>query len=141
MPAKEQSGGKSKQIQAAKSAARHGAKQVKKKWSKVSTKEQKGAAAVLLDAPSYAKLISSVPTMKNITIASVADRLQCNLTVARRAIHMLSRKKMIKPLVRHGSFVLYTRFPAKEAELKAAEEAKAAAKKPQAQKKAKAASE
>ena len=59
--------------------------------------------------------------MKTITIATVADRLNCNLSVARRAIHKLLSENKIKPLVMHSKFYLCTRFPQKEGE-KPAEE-------------------
>ncbi|KAA6370095.1 MAG: hypothetical protein EZS28_034377 [Streblomastix strix] len=108
-------GGKSKQTQQKKSAAKRigGSGKAKKKWSKSTTKESKTTANVLLDAPTYEKLQSSVPTMKNITVSSVADRLQCNLSVARRGIRLLKEKGLIRPVIEHSTFLLYTRLAAK----------------------------
>jgi ribosomal protein S25 len=108
------------------------------KWSKTTAKEQKGQANVLLAAGAEQKALTTIRTMKNITLGSVADRLQCNLSLARRLIRIVAKEKGIKPLVVSNAFTLYTRLPAAEAEAKAQEDAKATAgKKQQPQKKGK----
>ena len=67
--------------------------------------------------------MGSLPTMKTITIASVADRLNCNLSVARRAIRLLLKEEKIKPLVMHSKFYLCTRLPGTAVAEKADEKA------------------
>ena len=66
--------------------------------------------------------------MKTITIASVADRLNCNLSVARRAIRQLLEKKAIQPIVLHSKYYLCTRLHAKEGEVQEEAPAKGAKK-------------
>ncbi|KAK2961279.1 putative small subunit ribosomal protein S25e [Blattamonas nauphoetae] len=117
-------GGKSKQGQAKKAMQKAGASKSKKKWSQESAKTSKTAAAVLLDAQGLEKLKTSIPSMKNITTASVADRLGCNLSLAKRVIRKLHAEGKIKEVHKNGNFLLYTRIAGKETDAAIVEEAK-----------------
>eukprot|EP01090_Pellita_catalonica_P002418 TRINITY_DN11_c0_g1_i2.p1 TRINITY_DN11_c0_g1~~TRINITY_DN11_c0_g1_i2.p1 ORF type:complete len:121 (-),score=32.75 TRINITY_DN11_c0_g1_i2:78-440(-) len=103
--------GKSKQIQAAKSAAKKsggGAKAKKKKWSKGKVRDKLNNQ-VLMDKPSYDKLLKEVPKYKVITVAVVSDRLKINGSLARAALKELEAKGEIKLVTSHNSMNIYTK--------------------------------
>eukprot|EP00771_Trimastix_marina_P004159 gnl/Trimastix_PCT/9.p2 GENE.gnl/Trimastix_PCT/9~~gnl/Trimastix_PCT/9.p2 ORF type:complete len:115 (+),score=34.99 gnl/Trimastix_PCT/9:74-418(+) len=107
MPPKTKSGGKSKQIQAAKSASKKGQK--KKKWSKTKVRDTKATVGVLFDSATYTKLMKQISTSRIITPFTVADRLNVNLSLARRAISELLEKGVIRTVVSHHAQKIYTR--------------------------------
>ncbi|EGG14144.1 40S ribosomal protein S25 [Cavenderia fasciculata] len=90
-------GGKSKQIQAAKSAAGN-QKGARKKWSKGKSKE-KLANLVLLDKETFNKVNKELPGQKVITIANVSDKYKVNGSLARRIIRDFAAKGQIKKVI------------------------------------------
>jgi len=108
MPAKE--GGKSKQIQASKQAAKGGAggKAKKKKWNKGKAKEKLNNL-VLFDKPTYEKLYKEVPSWRLITPTIVSERLRVSISLARRAVRELVTKGLIREVVNHNAQLIYTR--------------------------------
>jgi len=105
-------GGKSKQIQAQKAAAKKsktgGGKAKKKKWSKGKTKEKLNNL-VLFDQATYDKLLKEVPNSRLITPSVVSERLKVNGSLARKAIRELVSKGLIRPVSLHSSQAIYTR--------------------------------
>ncbi|KAN0033008.1 hypothetical protein ACTA71_011215 [Dictyostelium dimigraforme] len=103
-------GGKSKQIQASKAAAKgssHGGAG-RKKWSKGRSREKLNNA-ILFDKETYAKLLKEMPTAKVITTAVVSERMKCNGSLARKAIKELLSKGLIRQVIKgHGNGV-YTK--------------------------------
>ncbi|KYQ92458.1 40S ribosomal protein S25 [Tieghemostelium lacteum] len=99
-------GGKSKQIQSAKAAAKsQSAKGSRKKWSKGKSREKLNNM-ILFDKDTYAKLLKDIPTAKVITTATISDRMKCNGSLARRAIKELLSKGLIRQVIRsHGNGV------------------------------------
>ncbi|CAK9094967.1 40S ribosomal protein S25 (S31) [Durusdinium trenchii] len=81
--------------QKAKAAMAGGGKGKKKKWAKGKVRE-KAFNMVLFDKPAYEKLISEVPKMKLISVATVVERLKVNGSLARRAILELEEKGLVK---------------------------------------------
>ncbi|KAF2073331.1 hypothetical protein CYY_005349 [Polysphondylium violaceum] len=109
MPPKEKAGGKSKQIQASKSAAKSsGAKGARKKWSKGKSREKLNNM-VLFDKDTYAKLMKEVPTSKVITTATVSERMKCNGSLARKAIKELLSKGLIRQVIKGHCAGVYTK--------------------------------
>eukprot|EP00761_Pharyngomonas_kirbyi_P011147 gb/GECH01011172.1/.p1 GENE.gb/GECH01011172.1/~~gb/GECH01011172.1/.p1 ORF type:complete len:108 (+),score=27.80 gb/GECH01011172.1/:1-324(+) len=104
--------GKSKEIQAAKAAAKNSTGKAKKKaWTKRTTKE-KANNEVFIDEKTYKKLVNDIPKAKNITISSLVDRLGISGSVARRALEHLESEGHIKCVVHHASQKIYTRATA-----------------------------
>merc|ERR1712176_998343 len=97
---------KSKEAKAAAAAA--SSKGKKKKWSKGKVKE-KVNNMVLFDKPTYDKLISEVPKYKMITPSILSDRLRINGSLARKAVKILLDEGHVRPIVTHGSQMIYTR--------------------------------
>lgn len=83
----------------------------KKKWAKGKVRE-KAFNMVLFDKPVYDKLLSDVPKMKLITVATLVERLKINGSLARRAIIELEQKKLIKCVAKHQKQQIYTRATA-----------------------------
>mmetsp|Transcript_12463 Transcript_12463/g.24190 ORF Transcript_12463/g.24190 Transcript_12463/m.24190 type:complete len:109 (-) Transcript_12463:56-382(-) len=94
----------------AKAALAGGNKGKKKKWAKGKVRE-KAFNAVLFEKPAYEKLLSDVPKMKLISVATVVERLKINGSLARRAIKELKNQGLIKPVVHHQKQLIYTRAP------------------------------
>mmetsp|Transcript_69723 Transcript_69723/g.141202 ORF Transcript_69723/g.141202 Transcript_69723/m.141202 type:complete len:92 (-) Transcript_69723:6-281(-) len=80
----------------------------KKKWAKGKVRE-KAFNMVLYEKPAYDKLLTEVPKMKLITVATVVERLKVNGSLARRSILELEEKGLIKCVVRHHKTMMYTR--------------------------------
>jgi small subunit ribosomal protein S25e len=80
----------------------------KKKWSKGRVKD-KANNQVVFDKQTYDRLFKEVPTFKLITTSILVDRLKINGSLARLAIKELSSQGLIKPVVLHGSILVYTR--------------------------------
>ncbi|PRP79377.1 hypothetical protein PROFUN_12927 [Planoprotostelium fungivorum] len=111
MPPKDAKGGKSKQIQAAKSAAKGGSgggKAKKKKWSKAKS-EKKTTNMVLFDKPTYEALYKRIPSSKLITVSSTSEALKISGSLALKALRELASKGLIKPVHLHSNQVIYTR--------------------------------
>uniref|UniRef100_A0A7S0RV35 40S ribosomal protein S25 n=1 Tax=Chlamydomonas leiostraca TaxID=1034604 RepID=A0A7S0RV35_9CHLO len=89
-------------------AAANSSKGKRKKWSKGKNKE-KVNNLVLFDKATYDKLLAEVPKYKVITASVLSDRLRINGSLARAAIGELAAKGLIKPVVKHAAFLLYTR--------------------------------
>merc|ERR1712237_279509 len=75
-----------------------GGKAKKKKWSKGKTRDKLNNL-VLFDKATYDKLYKEVPTYKLITPAIVSERLKVRGSLARKALHELSEKGLIKQVV------------------------------------------
>merc|ERR550537_55594 len=84
------------------------AKQKKKKWSKGKMKE-KVNNLVLFDKNTYDKMLTEVPKYKMITPSILSDRLRINGSLARKAVKILLDEGHIRPIVVHGSQMIYTR--------------------------------
>ncbi|KZP21725.1 ribosomal protein S25 [Athelia psychrophila] len=80
----------------------------KKKWSKGKVKD-KAQHAVVLDKPTYDRILKEVPTFKFISQSILIERLKVNGSLARVAIQHLAREGQIKPIVHHSSQLIYTR--------------------------------
>jgi small subunit ribosomal protein S25e len=102
-PKKDDKGGKSKPAKEG-----GGGKAKKKKWSKGKQKEKLNAA-VFFDKNLYEKLKKEVPNYKLITPSIIAERMRCNVSMARRAINDLLLKGMIKVIAKHQKQSIYTR--------------------------------
>lgn len=80
----------------------------KKKWSKGKVKD-KAQNNVVLDKPTYDRIIKEVPTFKFISTSTLIDRLKINGSLARRAIKHLEQEGQIKRVVHHNAQLVYTR--------------------------------
>ncbi|TIB69990.1 hypothetical protein E3Q10_02260 [Wallemia mellicola] len=89
------------------SAGKGGAKS-KKKWSKGKVKD-KAQNAVVLDRPTYDRILKEVPTFKLISQSTLIDRLKINGSLARIAIRHLHREGAIRQIVHHNGQLIYTR--------------------------------
>merc|ERR1739836_106772 len=85
-----------------------GGKAKKKKWSKGKTRDKLNNL-VLFDKPTYDKLLKEVPTYKLITPSIVSERLKVRGSLARKALHELAQKGLIKQVVQHSAQLIYTR--------------------------------
>merc|ERR1712174_83738 len=85
-----------------------GGKAKKKKWSKGKTRDKLNNL-VLFDEPTYDKLLKEVPTYKLITPSIVSERLKVRGSLARKALHELVQKGLIKQVVQHSAQLIYTR--------------------------------
>ncbi|KAK3276844.1 40S ribosomal protein S25 [Cymbomonas tetramitiformis] len=85
-----------------------GGKQKKKKWSKGKMKE-KVNNLVLFDKATYDKMLTEVPKYKMITPSILSDRLRINGSLARKAIHTLMAKGLIRAISKHSTQSIYTR--------------------------------
>ncbi|KDN53113.1 hypothetical protein K437DRAFT_116506 [Tilletiaria anomala UBC 951] len=80
----------------------------KKKWSKGKVKD-KAQNSVVLDKPTYDKILKEVPTFKMISQSTLIDRLKVNGSLARRAIRHLEKEGQIKRIIHHHGQLVYTR--------------------------------
>ncbi|CAB4056501.1 RP-S25e [Lepeophtheirus salmonis] len=85
-----------------------GGKAKKKKWSKGKSRDKLNNL-VLFDQATYDKLIKEVTTYKLITPSIVSERLKVRGSLARKALHELLQKGLIKQVVHHGAQSIYTR--------------------------------
>ncbi|KAF7996906.1 hypothetical protein HCN44_002552 [Aphidius gifuensis] len=110
MPPKKDSKSSSKQPQKTQKKKEGGAggKAKKKKWSKGKTRDKLNNA-VLFDKGTYEKLLKEVPQYKLITPSIVSERLKIRGSLARRALHELQHKGLIKQVVQHSAQLIYTR--------------------------------
>merc|ERR1712226_1274831 len=83
----------------------------KKKWSKGKTRAKLNNL-VLFDKATYDKLYKEVPTYKLITPAIVSERLKVRGSLARKALHELAEKGLIRQVVQHRSQLIFTRMTA-----------------------------
>ncbi|KAF9995937.1 40S ribosomal protein S25, partial [Modicella reniformis] len=95
------------------------------KWSKGKVKD-KANNAVILDKPTYDKLMKEVPTYKLISPSVLVDRLRVSGSLARLAIRELAKQGLIVPVSTHGAQLIYTRATGVEEEKKPKKEAAAA---------------
>ena len=65
--------------------------------------------AVVLDKPTYDKILKEVPTFKMISQSTLIDRMKINGSLARRAIRHLEKDGQIKRIVHHHGQLVYTR--------------------------------
>ncbi|KAL7424920.1 40S ribosomal protein S25 [Cryptotrichosporon argae] len=87
----------------------------KKKWSKGKVKD-KAQNAVVLDKPTFDRVIKEVPTYRVISQSVLIDRMKINGSLARRAIAHLEKEGLIKRVVHHSAQLVYTRATAGKAE-------------------------
>ncbi|EMD40987.1 hypothetical protein CERSUDRAFT_71212 [Gelatoporia subvermispora B] len=80
----------------------------KKKWSKGKVKD-KAQHAVVLDKPTYDRILKEVPTFRFISQSILIERLKINGSLARVAIRHLEREGQIKRIVHHSAQLIYTR--------------------------------
>ncbi|PWN27705.1 ribosomal protein S25 [Jaminaea rosea] len=80
----------------------------KKKWSKGKVKD-KAQNMVVLDKPTYDKIVKEVPTFKMISQSVLIDRMKINGSLARVAMRHLEREGQIKKVIHHHGQWLYTR--------------------------------
>merc|ERR1712066_953361 len=92
-----------------------GGKAKKKKWSKGKTRDKLNNL-VLLDKPTYEKLLKEVPTYKLITPSIVSERLKVRGSLARKALDELTQKGLIKQVVQHHAQTIYARVTKDEAD-------------------------
>merc|ERR1711879_582795 len=85
-----------------------GGKAKKKKWSKGKTRDKLNNL-VLFDKATYDKLMKEVPTYKLITPSIVSERMEVRGSLARKALHELAQKGLIKQVVQHSAQLIYTR--------------------------------
>ncbi|ORY34894.1 ribosomal protein S25 [Naematelia encephala] len=85
----------------------------KKKWSKGKVKD-KANNAVILDKPTYDRIIKEVPTYRVISQSTLIDRMKIGGALARRAIAHLEKEGLIKRVVHHRAQLIYTRATVKE---------------------------
>jgi len=88
-------------------------KSKKKKWSKGKVKD-KANNAVVLDKPTYDRIMKEVPTFKMITQSVLIDRMKINGSLARMAMRELEKQGLIKRIVHHHGQIVYTRATASE---------------------------
>ncbi|RPD74582.1 ribosomal protein S25 [Lentinus tigrinus ALCF2SS1-7] len=80
----------------------------KKKWSKGKVKD-KAQHAVVLDKPTYDRILKEVPTFRFISQSILIERLKINGSLARVAIRHLEKEGQIKRIVHHSGQLIYTR--------------------------------
>ncbi|KAI0773732.1 ribosomal protein S25 [Fomes fomentarius] len=80
----------------------------KKKWSKGKVKD-KAQHAVILDKPTYDRILKEVPTFRFISQSILIERLKVNGSLARVAIRHLEKEGQIKRIVHHSDQLIYTR--------------------------------
>ena len=64
---------------------------------------------VVLDRPTYDKILKEVPTFKMISQLTLIDRMKINGSLARVAIQHLEREGQIKKVIHHHGQLVYTR--------------------------------
>ena len=90
-------------------AASSGAKKQKKKWSKGKVKD-KAQHAVVLDKPTYDRILKEVPTFRFISQSILIERLKINGSLARVAIRYLEKEGQIKRIVHHSGQLIYSAY-------------------------------
>merc|ERR1712141_720715 len=80
----------------------------RRSWSKGKTRDKLNNL-VLFDKPTYDKLLKEVPTYKLITPSIVSERLKVRGSLARKALHELAQKGLIKQVVQHSAQTIYAR--------------------------------
>ncbi|KAI6151691.1 ribosomal protein S25 [Pisolithus tinctorius] len=80
----------------------------KKKWSKGKVKD-KAQHSIVLDKPTYDRIMKEVPTFRFISQSILIERLKVNGSLARVAIRHLEKEGAIKRIVHHSSQLVYTR--------------------------------
>ena len=63
---------------------------------------------VVLDKPTYDKILKEVPTFKMISQSVLIDRMKINGSLARVAIRHLEREGQIKRIVHHHGQLVYS---------------------------------
>ncbi|OCH95877.1 ribosomal protein S25 [Obba rivulosa] len=79
----------------------------KKKWSKGKVKD-KAQHAVVLDKPTYDRILKEVPTFRFISQSILIERLKINGSLARVAIRHLEKDGQIKRIVHHSAQLIYS---------------------------------
>merc|ERR1712243_264365 len=79
-----------------------------KKWSKGKVRDQLNNL-VLFDKQTYDKFMKEVPSYKLITPSVVSERLKITGSLAKKGLHMLHTKGLIKKICSHHAQVIYTR--------------------------------
>ena len=79
----------------------------KKKWSKGKVKD-KAQHAVVLDKPTYDRILKEVPTFRFISQSILIERLKVNGSLARVAIRHLEKEGQIKRIVHHSGQLIYS---------------------------------
>merc|ERR1719231_1947160 len=92
-------------------AAMAGGKGKKKKWSKGKSRD-KVDNKVLLNKETHERMMSEVPKMKLITVATMVERLKINGGLARRCLLELADQGLIKPIAVSAEMKIYTRATA-----------------------------
>lgn len=64
---------------------------------------------VVLDKPTYDRILKEVPTYKMISQSVLIDRMKINGSLARVAINHLEREGQIKRIIHHHGQRVYTR--------------------------------
>lgn len=64
---------------------------------------------VVLDQPTYDRILKEVPTFKMISQSTLIDRMKINGSVARVAIRHLEKEGTIKRIIHHHGQLVYTR--------------------------------
>ncbi|EIM85487.1 ribosomal protein S25 [Stereum hirsutum FP-91666 SS1] len=80
----------------------------KKKWSKGKVKD-KAQHAVMIDKPTYDRIMKEVPTFRFISQSILIERLKIGGSLARVAIRHLEKEGQIKAIVHHHGQLIYTR--------------------------------
>ena len=81
----------------------------KKKWSKGKVKD-KAQHAVVLDKPTFDRILKEVPTFRFISQSILIERLKINGSLARVAIRHLEKEGQIKRIVHHSSQLVYSTY-------------------------------
>merc|ERR1712083_565822 len=85
-----------------------GGKAKKKKWSKGKVRDKLNNL-VLFDKATYDKFLKEVPIYKLITPSVVSERLKITGSLAKKALHQMYSKGLIRQVVKHHAQVVYTR--------------------------------
>jgi len=105
MPPKSVQRTKEQKLQAALAGSRKGKK---KKWSKGRVREKKNNA-IIFSPVSYETAMKDIPRMKNITTATVSEKLRITGSLAQRFIRKLAKSGHILKVYDSTGFLLYTR--------------------------------
>jgi len=105
MPPKAVQRTKEQKLQAALAGARKGKK---KKWSKGRVREKKNNT-IIFNPDTYESAVKEIPKLKNITVATVSEKLRITGSLAQRFIRKLAKDGHIKKVYDTAGFLLYTR--------------------------------
>ncbi|KAH7931411.1 ribosomal protein S25 [Leucogyrophana mollusca] len=81
----------------------------KKKWSKGKVKD-KAQHAVIIDKPTFERVMKEAPTWRFISQSILIERLKVNGSLARVIIRHLEKEGQIKRIVHHSGQLVYTRL-------------------------------